>query len=73
MLFVVKKLTFVKNRELHHFDNIWKSYFKVNKIIKKNLLNGHKFKPELHLKQPGFIYSACGPFTEHCKRIQKFR
>ena len=28
--------------------------------------------PELHLKQPGFTYSACGPFTKHCERIQKF-
>ena len=29
--------------------------------------------PELHLKQPGFTYSACGPFTKHRERIQKFR
>ena len=29
--------------------------------------------PELHLKQPGFIFSACGPFTKHCERIKKFR
>ena len=29
--------------------------------------------PELHLKQPGFTYSACGPFTKHNKEIQKFR
>ena len=29
--------------------------------------------PELHLKQPGFIYSACGLFTKHHGRIQKFR
>ena len=28
---------------------------------------------ELHLKQLGFIYSACGPFTKHRERIQKFR
>ena len=27
--------------------------------------------PELHLKQAGFTYSACGPFTKHCQRIQK--
>ena len=27
----------------------------------------------LHLKQPGFTYSACGPFTKHRERIQKFR
>ena len=28
---------------------------------------------ELYLKQPGFTYSACGPFTKHHERIQKFR
>ena len=34
---------------------------------------GDKFIPELHLKQPEFTYSACGPFTKHRERIQKFR
>ena len=29
--------------------------------------------PEIHLKQPGFIYSACGPFTKNKERIQKFK
>ena len=29
--------------------------------------------PELHLKQPGFTYSTCGPFTKHRERTQKFR
>ena len=28
--------------------------------------------PEVHLKQPGLTYSACGPFTENKKRIEKF-
>ena len=28
---------------------------------------------ELYLKQSGFTYSACGPFTKHHERIQKFR
>ena len=28
---------------------------------------------ELDLKQPGFTYSTCGPFTKHCERIQKFK
>ena len=27
---------------------------------------------KLDLKHPGFIYSACGPFTKHRARIQKF-
>ena len=29
--------------------------------------------PEMLLKQPGFTYSACGPFTKNKKRIQKFK
>ena len=45
----------------------------MNKIINKFLLAGDKFMPELHFKQPGFTYSACGSFTKHRKRIQKFR
>ena len=28
--------------------------------------------PEMHLRQPGFTYSACGPFTKNKQRIQKF-
>ena len=45
----------------------------MNKIIDKFLLTGDKFMPELHLKQPGFTYSACGPFTKHRERTQIFR
>ena len=29
--------------------------------------------PEIHLRQPQFTYSACGPFTKHKQRIKKFR
>ena len=29
--------------------------------------------PEIHLRQPGFTYSACGPFTNKKERIQKFK
>ena len=29
--------------------------------------------PEMHLKQPGFTYSACGPFTKNKERIKKFK
>ena len=36
-------------------------------ITIKYLLAGDKFLPKMHLKQPGFTYSACGPFT----KIQK--
>ena len=44
----------------------------MNKIVNNFLLAGDKFMPEMHLKHPGFIYSACGPFTKNKERIQKF-
>ena len=44
----------------------------MNDIINKFLLAGDKFMPEMHLKQPGFTYSACGPFTKNKERIKKF-
>ena len=31
-----------------------------------------RFMSETHLKQPGFIYSSCGPFTKKKEQIQKF-
>ena len=36
----------------------------------KLFLREDKFIPELHLRQPRFTYSACGPFTKHRERIQ---
>ena len=45
----------------------------MNNTINKFLLAGDKCMPEMHLKQPGFTYSACGPFTKHKERIQKFK
>ena len=44
----------------------------MNEIINKFLLVGDKFMPEMHLKQPGFTYSACVPFTKNKERIEKF-
>ena len=35
-------------------------------------MTGDKSMPEMHLRQPGFTYSACGPFTKHKERINKF-
>ena len=49
------------------------SLYKTNEIVKKNLLTGDKFIPEMHLKQPGFTYTACGPFTKNEESIQKFK
>ena len=42
----------------------------MNGIVNNFLLAGYKFMPEIHLRQPGFTYSACGPFTKNKKRIQ---
>ena len=44
----------------------------MNEIINKFLLAGDKFMPEMHLRQPDFTYSACGPFTTNKERIDKF-
>ena len=45
---------------------------KVNETVNKFLMVRDKFLPGMHLKQPGFTYSACGPFTEIKERIEKF-
>ena len=44
----------------------------MNEIVNTFLLVGDKFMPEIHLKQPGFTYNACGPFTKNKERIEKF-
>ena len=41
------------------------SFYKMNKIINKFLLAEDKYMPEMHLRQPGFIYHACGPSTKN--------
>ena len=45
----------------------------MNNIINKFLLAGDRFMPEMHLRQPRFVYSACGPFTRHKERIKEFK
>ena len=45
----------------------------MNEIVNKFLLAGDKFMSEMHLRQPQFVYSACGPFTKNKERIQKFK
>ena len=47
--------------------------YKMNDIINKFLLAGDKFMPEMHLRQAGFTYIACRPFTKNKERIQKFK
>ena len=43
----------------------------MNETVNTNLLIGDILMPEMHLKQPGFAYSACGPFTKNETRIEK--
>ena len=38
--------------------------YKMNEIANKFLLAGDKFMPEMHIRKPGYTYSACGPFTK---------
>ena len=45
----------------------------MNEIVHKFLSAGDKFMPEMHLREPGFMYSACEPFTKNKERIQKFK
>ena len=54
-------------------NNIEHVRIKINKVVNKFLLAEDKCMPEMHLKQPGFDYSACGPYTKKKERIQKFK
>ena len=45
----------------------------MNNLINKFLLAGDKFMPVIHLRQPQFNYSACGPFTKHEQRIKNLK
>ena len=42
-----------------------KQRINMNEIVNTFLLVGEKFMPEMHLKQLGFTYSACGAFTKN--------
>ena len=45
----------------------------MNEIVNKFCLAGDKFKPEMHLRQNQFTYSACGPFNKNKERVQEFK
>ena len=45
----------------------------MNEIANKFLLERDKFMSEMHLRQPGFTYSACEPFTKNKERIENFK
>ena len=55
--------------QFHWMQLRWEN--KMNKIVNKFLLAGDKFMPEIHLKQPRFTYSACGPFTKKQRKHSK--
>ena len=40
----------------------------MNEIVNKFLLACDKIIPEMHLKQPGFTHSACGPLQKKTKK-----
>ena len=45
----------------------------MNSIVNKPLLAGDRFMPEMNLRQPGFTYNACGPFTKNKERMKKVK
>ena len=45
----------------------------MNERVNKFLLAGDNFMLKIHLREPGFIHSACGPFTTNKQRIQNFQ
>ena len=45
----------------------------MNNINNRYLLAGDKLMPEMHLRQPQVVCSACGPFTRHKERIKEFK
>ena len=45
----------------------------MNGTVNKVLLAGDKFTPELHLRQSGFTYSVCGPFTKNKENIKNLK
>ena len=45
----------------------------MNVTVNKLSLAGDIFTPEIHLRQRGFTYSACGPFSKNKERIKKIK
>ena len=45
----------------------------MNEKVNTFLLAGDKFMPEMHLRQPGFTYSACEPFTRNKERYKNLK
>ena len=63
----------MQKKKIHYLVTFVLIYqYKMNERVNNFLLAGDKFMPEMHLKQPGFTYSVCGPFTKIKERIQNF-
>ena len=60
---------FQTKKQLFCFNNIWDNQLKMNEIVNENLMTGDKLMSTLHLRQPGFTYSACGSFTGYSENI----
>ena len=59
--------------QIHLLGPLFLKKYKMNEMINKYLLAGDKFMPGMHLRQPGFTYSACGPFNKNKERIKAFK
>ena len=57
--------------QIHFEEHV--NRIKTNEIVNALLLAGEKFMPEMHLKQPGFTYSACRTFTKNKEKIRKLK
>ena len=60
-------IKYIDHDEFVSVNNVLKEYNK----MKEEIINlaGYNYVPKLHLGQPGFVYSACEPFTKNCERI----
>ena len=45
----------------------------MNEVVGKFLLAGDKVKPEIHLRHPGFLYSACGSYHKRKKEYKNLK
>ena len=60
------------NQKYHYWKTFCFDNKNMNAII-KFLLTGDNFMQEMHLRQPGFTYSACESFTKNKERIKKLK
>ena len=58
----LSKIPLLVSRLFQRYQQV-NTRYKMNEVVKKFLLAGEKFMPEMHLRQLGFTYSACVPFT----------